>query len=277
LVEAVDSVLSQTYSDYELIVIDDGSTDNTLEILGPERVKKIKYIYQPNFGPSVARNTGIYLSRGEWVAFLDSDDLWERKKLEKQMDALQQEPEFKICYTEEKWIRNGKFVNPRKKHAKHSGWIYLQCLPLCIISPSSVIIHRSVFSRVGYFDPRLPVAEDYDFWLRICSIYPVKLIRKPLIIKRGGHPDQLSKKYWGIDRFRLQALEKMAEKTELPLSWKIATLKEIIRKSEILARGCSKRGKWEQYNFYRQKIETAKTKIRLLTHYIDANGGVKVK
>lgn len=265
VVESVESIFAQSYSDYELIVVDDGSTDNTYKVLSPFK-SKIRYIFQPNSGPALARNTGIYLSRGEWITFLDSDDLWEKRKLEKQIKKLKEEPWFKVCYTEEKWIRNGKRVNPGKKHAKYSGWIYQNCLPLCIISPSSVMIHRSVFKRVGYFDPLLSVAEDYDLWLRITSRYPVQLIQEPLIIKRGGHPDQLSKRYWGIDRFRIIALEKMLKQSHLPLSWQIATLKEIIKKARILANGCRKRKKWKEYQFYIQKIENAWKKMtRLLS------------
>jgi len=261
--EAIQSVLSQTYSFYEVIVVDDGSSDNTREIVNSFK-ERVKYFFQQNCGPSCARNKGIELSRGEWIAFLDSDDLWKKEKLEKQMEALKKEPRFKVCYTEEVWIRNGKFVNPRKRHKKYSGWIYLHCLPLCIISPSSVLIHRSVFEDVGKFDPHLPVAEDYDLWLRISSRYPIKLIPEKLIIKRGGHKDQLSKKYWGIDRFRIYALEKIAKENHLPVEWKIATLKEIVKKAEIFARGCEKRGKWEEYRIYLKKIEKAKKEIFLL-------------
>jgi len=262
VVEAIESILDQSYSDYELILVDDGSNDNTCKALISFE-SRIRYVFQPNAGPSVARNTGIHLARGEWIAFLDSDDLWDKRKLEKQIKVLE-ESQFKICYTEEKWIRNGKLVNPRKKHTKYSGWIYQYCLPLCIISPSSVMIHRSVFNQVGYFDPLLPVAEDYDLWLRISSRYPIKLIPEPLIIKRGGHPDQLSKKYWGIDRFRIIALEKMVKEPDLPLSWRLATLEEIIKKAQILASGCKKREKWKEYQFYSHKIKVTKEKIASL-------------
>ncbi len=273
--DAVESVFSQSYLNYELIVIDDGSYDDTSKIIRSFGTK-IRYFFQSNSGSSVARNKGLELSHGEWITFLDSDDLWKTEKLKKQMKILQKEPQFKICYTDEVWIRNEKFVNPGKKHLKFSGWIYPQCLPLCIISPSSVVIHRSVLQEIGSFDPSLPVAEDYDLWLRISSRYPIKLLPQKLIIKRGGHPDQLSKKYWGMDRFRIKALEKMVNQTHLSLNWRIATLQEITKKATIIANGAKKRKNWENYNFYHTKVKKAKEKILLLSsHYNSASEYVK--
>lgn len=264
--QAVESVLAQTFPDYELIVVDDGSTDDTYRQLFCFS-SRIRYVFQPNSGPSRARNTGIQISRGEWISFLDSDDTWKKEKLEQQFRNIEENSKFKIHYTDEIWIRNGRFVNPRKKHTKYSGWIYLHCLPLCIISPSSVLIHRSVFEEVGFFDTSLPVAEDYDLWLRISSIYPIKFLPQKLIIKRGGHSDQLSRIYWGIDRYRIIALEKILKKESLPVKWKIATLQEIIKKANIVARGSRKRKKWEEYNFYHHKIRDATRKIRRLLPY----------
>jgi len=265
--EAVGSVLSQTYPNYELIIVDDGSTDNTCRVLFPFKSRIKKYIFQQNSGPSAARNKGIEVSCGEWITFLDSDDLWKPEKLAKQIEVLQKESQFKVCYTDEIWIRNGRVVNPCKKHKKYSGWIYPYCLPLCIISPSSVIIHHSVLEDVGFFDTNLPVAEDYDLWLRISSRYPIKLIPEKLIVKRGGHPDQLSKICLGIDRFRVIALEKMLKKDHLSFAWRIATLKELAKKASIVANGCRKRGKWEEYYLYNSKVEKAKQEINHLLYH----------
>ena len=265
--EALESVLCQSYSHYELIVVDDGSCDNTSNFLRSLDTPA-RYFFQSNQGPSAARNKGLDLSRGEWIAFLDSDDLWKPEKLKKQMEVLQKEPRFKVCYTDEIWIRNGQFVNPRKRHAKVSGWIYPHCLPLCIISPSSVIIHRSVFEEVGRFDTKLPVAEDYDLWLRISSHYEIKLLSQKLVVKRGGHLDQLSKRYWGIDRFRIRALEKMATQSHLPISWRITTLKELAKKASVVAQGSKKRKKWQDYHFYQIKARRAHQQVSyLLSHY----------
>ncbi|RLB05643.1 MAG: glycosyltransferase family 2 protein, partial [Deltaproteobacteria bacterium] len=166
LLEAVESVLAQTYSDFELIVVDDGSTDGTEEAI-KRYGSRLIYTYQPHQGVSAARNKGIEIARGELVAFLDSDDLWLPKKLQIQVTFMDQHPEVQLCYTDEIWIRRGVRVNPKKKHAKYSGWIYPHCLPLCIISPSSALVRRGLFAQVGHFDPQLPVCEDYDFWLRV--------------------------------------------------------------------------------------------------------------
>ncbi len=102
---------------------------------------------------------------------------------------------MRVCHTDEIWIRNGRRVNARKKHGKKGGWIFQHCLPLCAMSPSSIMIHRDVFTALGGFDERLPACEDYDLWLRITARYPVLFTRQPLIEKYGGHDDQLSRKY----------------------------------------------------------------------------------
>ena len=154
--DAVESVLKQTYRDFEFWVVDDGSTDGTGEALRAFG-NKIQYIFQDNKGVSAARNLGARISRGKYLAFLDSDDLWEPKKLETQVRCMEANPQFPLCYTDEVWIRKGIRVNPRKRHAKYSGWIFEKCLPLCIISPSSVLMKRSLFDEIGGFDETLPV------------------------------------------------------------------------------------------------------------------------
>ena len=166
---------------------------------------------------------------------------------------MQQNPEAMICYTDEIWIRRGVRVNPKKKHAKHSGWIYPQCLPLCIISPSSVLMRRELLEEVGGFDPEFPVCEDYDLWLRVALRYPIHLIPEKLIVKRGGHPDQLSHRSWGNDIWRVRALLKILQK-ELPPSWRKLTVAELHRKCSILISGFEKRGKHEEAAQYREII-----------------------
>ncbi len=244
--EAIESVLSQDYKVEEIIVVDDGSEDGT-----EEEVKDypVKYIWKENGGISSARNLGIEVSRGEYLAFLDVDDLWLKKKISTQI-KLMEELNYEISYTDEIWIKDGKRINQKKKHRKYSGFIYDKCLPLCIISPSSVIIKRRVFEEVGLFDESLPVCEDYDMWLRITARFPVLFVEKPLIVKRGGHDDQLSKKYVAMDRFRIKALMKMVESGWLDPEMKRRTLLEIERKSLIVANGAKKRGKLEEAEYY---------------------------
>ena len=227
--EAVESVLTQTFQDLEVIVVDDGSQTelrtSSLELRKSAGLKesdnKIQYYLRPHKGVAAARNFGVSVAKGKYIAFLDSDDLWDKNKLKKQIDYLNlmnEEPRllvsgseaaFKICYTNEKWVRNGEHLNQMNKHQKHHGWIFEKCLPLCIISASSVLMEKAIFVELGGFDEALPVCEDYDLWLRMALRYPIAFLDKKLIIKRGGHPDQLSRKYWGMDRFRIRVLEKL--------------------------------------------------------------------
>lgn len=243
--EAIDSVFSQQYSDFELIVVDDGSTDETKEVMSSYS-PRLTYIYQAHQGVSAARNKGIDHARGTYLAFLDSDDLWLPHKLYLQIKLMEKIPEARICYTEEIWIRKGMRVNPMKKHKKYSGMIFEHCLPLCIVSPSSALIARSLLEEVGEFDEELGVCEDYDLWLRISARYPIYLIDTPLIIKRGGHDDQLSKAVNGQDRFRIKALVKLLKGDYLSPHQRELTWQELHRKCEIYGRGCIKRGKKEE-------------------------------
>lgn len=258
LKETINSVLEQSYQDFELIVVDDGSTDLTREVIQGYQVPKLIYIYQENQGVSAARNKGIQTAQGEYFAFLDSDDLWVRDKLQTQVVWMEAHPEVPACYTDEIWIRREKRVNPMKKHQKYSGWIFDKCLPLCIISPSSILMRQELFHKVGFFDETLPVCEDYDLWLRITKDHPIHFIPRPLIVKRGGHPDQLSHRYWGNDRFRIKALEKLLQAEGLTGLQREMTLNELKRKCEILAKGCLKRGKTPEAEGY-QKIPSQYT------------------
>jgi glycosyltransferase involved in cell wall biosynthesis len=249
--DAIESVLSQTYQDFGFWVVDDGSTDGTgvaLRAFG----NKIKYISQDNRGASAARNLGARVSRGKYLAFLDSDDLWEPKKLETQVRCMEINPQFPLCYTDEIWIRRGIRVNPKRRHAKYSGWIFEKCLPLCIISPSSALMKRTLFEEIGGFDETLPVCEDYDFWLRVTCRYPVLFIDKKLIVKRGGYADQLSTRSWGNDRYRVMALEKLLGSQDLEAEQKRMVLGELVRKCRILSRGFSNRGKGEEARRYEE-------------------------
>lgn len=220
-------------------MIDDGSTDATAAMI-KTNYPAVNLLSQKNMGISAARNTGIKMAKSDWLALLDSDDEWLADKLQQQMQALQENPHYLFCHTNETWVRNGLQVNPRKKHRKYGGHIFRQCLPLCVISPSSAIIHRSVFDKVGLFDETLPVCEDYDMWLRICARYPVLFLDTELLIKYGGHADQLSRKYWGMDRFRISAIEKILSDPELSVKNKKAAFNTIKEKLQIVLKGARK-------------------------------------
>ena len=252
LAAALDSVYAQSVPPLEIIVVDDGSTDHTRELLA-RHYPEVRYIFQQNQGISQARNTGITAASGEWLALLDSDDRWEPCKLEQQQAAIHANPGCKLCHSDEIWVRNGKRVNPMKKHAKHGGWIFRYCLPLCVISPSAVMIHRDIFSEIGLFDETLPACEDYDLWLRICAVYPVLYVDQPLIVKTGGHADQLSRRYWGMDRFRIQALEKILVTGVLDEQDHRAALETLLQKTAIIIQGAVKRGNHTLADSYRDK------------------------
>jgi glycosyltransferase involved in cell wall biosynthesis len=239
--EAVESVLAQTMADFEVIVVDDGSTDGTTEALAPYR-DRLRIICQRNRGVSAARNRGVAAARGRWIAFLDSDDLWKPEKLAVQTAFFKRNGKARICQTEEIWVRNGVRVNPGHRHKKPSGEIFIPSLSLCLVSPSAVMLQKSLFEEVGGFDETLAAAEDYDLWLRISAVHPVYLLEEPMVVKRGGHPDQLSKTP-GIDRFRIRALEKILDKGELTREMRRAALKTLLEKCAIYAGGCRKRGR----------------------------------
>jgi len=239
--EALTSVLAQTYHDFELIVVDDGSDDDTAAVV--QEFAGVRYVFQPNHGVSAARNRGVALSSGALLAFLDSDDLWQPRKLEQQVAFFSAHPHARICQTEELWLRHGVRVNPHAKHRKAGGDIFARSLALCLVSPSAVMLRRELFEQVGGFDETLPACEDYDLWLRIAATEPVYLIETPLVIKRGGHADQLSRRYWGMDRFRVTALGKLLDSGRLSAEQRRLVQETLRRKCEILAQGARKRGK----------------------------------
>jgi glycosyltransferase involved in cell wall biosynthesis len=246
--EAVDSVLAQDYRDFELIVVDDGSADNTSQVLDAYR-GTIKVFRQENKGVSAARNRGIAEASGRFIAFLDSDDLWLPQKLSTQVEFFNTTPDALICQTEEVWIRSGVRVNPKKRHKKPSGMIFEPSLALCLVSPSAVMIRRSLLEIVGNFDETLPLCEDYDLWLRISCRFPVYRIDTPLIIKRGGHEDQLSASF-GLDRFRIKAIKKIIESGFLSKRQYAAAVKTLKEKCNIYAAGCRKRGRIDEADYY---------------------------
>lgn len=241
---AVESVLAQTFRDYELIVVDDGSTDDTPRI-ADEYGGRVIYIRQENGGVSSARNAGLRSSGAPLVAFLDSDDAWLPGKLLAQRDFFQERPGISLVQTDEQWIRSGRRVNPMRKHLKREGDIFADSLELCLVSPSAAAMKRDLFGRYGLFDEDLPVCEDYDLWLRVTSRERVGLIGEKLVLKYGGHADQLSRRFWGMDRFRVYAIMKLLEHGELTREQRLRARDAALRKAGVLLNGAVKRGKRE--------------------------------
>jgi glycosyltransferase involved in cell wall biosynthesis len=249
---AIQSVLDQTFPALEIIVVDDASTDITPHILEKYSGKIRIITNETNQGVSYARNVGIQEARGDWLAFLDSDDQWAPTKLERQKQFHDSHPSILISQCDEIWIRNNVRVNPMSKHQKRGGWIFEACIPLCIVSPSAVIIHKSVFEHIGLFDTNLLACEDYDLWLRIAPHYEIGLLEEKLMTRFGGHDDQLSRKYWGMDRFRIMAMEKHVGSNMSPV-WKKTLLDELYHKCGVVAAGAKKRNKHEMADLYLEK------------------------
>ena len=254
LKRALHSVSSQTFVPHEIIVVDDGSSDGTKDWV-QERFPYVRYIYQDNSGVSSARNVGIQEAKGSWIAFLDSDDEWMPNKLEQQKGVVNSFQKAWLCHTNEIWIRNGVRVNQMKKHQKYGGNIFENCLDICRISPSSALIKKEVFEMVGLFDESLKVCEDYDLWLRITAVFPVIFLDQPLIIKYGGHADQLSRVDSGIEKYRITSLEKILNSNSLSISQSKIAIPELIKKLKIFSNGLEKRNKLEELNNYIKKIE----------------------
>ena len=250
LEKAIDSVLAQTYQDFELIIVDDGSTDNTADLVNSFD-RRIVYIFQDNRGAAAARNSGIRAASYDLIAFLDSDDCFTAKKLELQLDAMQKKSEYLVSHTQEIWFRNGCHLNQKKRHRKEGGFIFSRCLELCAVGMSTIMARRQLFELVGLFNEDLPCCEDYDLWLRVSARYPFLLVDHPLTIKDGGRPDQLSVKYRvGMDRFRIEAIKALLDSNSLDERQLQLAQKELVRKCRIYANGCLKHGRSQEGKIY---------------------------
>jgi predicted glycosyltransferase involved in capsule biosynthesis len=249
LPRAIESALKQTYKNYEIIIIDDGSSDETRELV--KSYQGVKYFYQENKGPASARNLGISHAEHELIAFLDSDDWFAPDKLEKQLKIMAENPEYDLSHTQEVWYRRGIHLNQKAKHKKKGGDIFAQSLKLCAISMSTVVIRRKLFSKTGLFDESFPCCEDYDYWLRVTADQQVLLIDLPLTLKDGGRPDQLSCQYMvGMDKFRIKSLKSLIENGNLNLNKFELAKKELARKCRIYGNGCLKHGRPKEAEYY---------------------------
>jgi glycosyltransferase involved in cell wall biosynthesis len=249
---AVQSVLAQSYRDFELVIVDDGSTDgfcaSDITRCTPVHQRFLHYPFRR--GVSAARNSGAAAAQGPWLAFLDSDDQWHTLKLERQMQWLTENPGYRIAQTREIWIRGDKRVNPPKTHKKIEGYIFSESLKRCMITPSSVIMQKSLFREMGGFNESLPACEDYDLWLKIAAQHAVGLIDEYLLTRFGGRADQLSAATPLLDRFRIRTLLDLLAGGRLNSGQKTLVRRELALKANIVAQGCKKRNKEHEYQQY---------------------------
>jgi glycosyltransferase involved in cell wall biosynthesis len=260
LAESITSVMAQGGVDFELIVVDDGSTDDTVVRL-PSLLEELAAAQRPvrilrteNHGPAAARNRGVAAARAELIAFLDSDDLWQPRKLQRQLDMIHN-PECLVSQTDEIWIRRGVRVNPGLRHRKRSGAFFFESLRTCLVSPSAVMMRTSIFRELGGFDEDLRAAEDYELWLRLLLEHRVELLPEPLVIKRAGHPGQLSATIPALDRFRIFALLKLLRRNDLTPSQRNAVCDALIEKCCIYGNGAARRGNTKEADWIARIVE----------------------
>jgi glycosyltransferase involved in cell wall biosynthesis len=255
LLEAIDSVVAQSFTEFELIVIDDGSTDGTGEHLTrlakPIRIERIEHS-----GPAAARNRGVALACAPMIAFLDSDDLWAPTKLERQLAFMNANPGCAISQTNEIWMRNGRRVNPGLRHRKRAGDIFIDSLRTCLISMSATMMRADLFRSLTGFDEIMRAAEDYDLWLRILIDHEAGLLDEPLVTRRGGHPDQTSATT-AIDRFRILALTKLLADDGLSPERRTAVVEVLAEKCRIYGGGLMRRGKIDQAQLFERVASQA--------------------
>ena len=255
LERALRSVKGQSYPIDEIIVCDDGSTDGTERELSP-KFPSVTWLRQENKGVASARNHAIRKAKGSWIALLDSDDEWKQEKLERQISLIASNPDSKACHTDEVWIRNGNQTILPKFMDKSSETLFARSLRRCLICPSSALLHSEVFSEIGLFDESFPVCEDYDFWLRLFLFTEPALVPEKLVVKHGGHSDQLSTTTWGMDRFRVQSMEKLLNNPNLTEKMQTEVWKALVEKCKILENGFAKRENFLEAKKYGRKKES---------------------
>lgn len=275
VLKAIESVKTQTYTPFEIIIIDDGSTDGTSTLFP---ISGVFYFKVEHCGfPGKVRNIGVEKSTGDYIAFLDSDDIWHKEKLEKQTVFINSKPKCQLLHTKEKWIMNSKVISQKKRKHNRSGNVFLDSLQGCILGPSTVLMKRALYEQFGGFNETIEVGEDYDLWLRITDREEIDYIDDELITKNAGHGDQLSFKYGFIEPFKIDVLENLIQTH----SFREENFKQVVRalllKYDIVINGCLKRSNEKEALLYQNRRkqyfreEHNEFKIRKSIRYIPGN------
>lgn len=211
--EAIESVFDQSFSDLEVIIADDGSTDNLAKAI-QKFGDQVRVIRQENRGPSVARNSGIRAAQGEYIAFLDADDIWKPEKLEKQIAAMQLSEDIGLvtCGYKKVHALSGDTIETMVRENYPDRAALLEALSLAQILPASAsgaLLRRECFDEAGLFDESLRVAEDWDMWLRVAKRFEVRFVEEPLVILRDGD----AKPAYRTLRFEENSVRAMIDRT----------------------------------------------------------------
>lgn len=236
LARTIKSVLRQTYKNFEILIVDDHSTENILSVV---QNYNVSYLRSAGKGVSAARNTGIRHAKGEWIAFLDSDDEWTPDKLEKQTNSIQKN-HLRFVHSDEVWMRNGTIFPQKAKHKKSGGFLFEKCAERCVIGASTVLVQKNLLLEMNLFDENFVVCEDFDLWLRISAQEEIGFLNEALTIKHGGHPEQLSLQYHSMDLWRVRALVKHLHRNDLSLQQKAALTSSLKFKANVLLKGYKK-------------------------------------
>lgn len=222
--QAIESVLDQTYQDVELIIVNDGSTDMTEKVI-QKYLNRISYIFQTNKGIAAARNIGIRASRGEYIAFLDSDDIWLPEKLKLQVNYLSTHLDTDLVYADYATFDNGGILEENFAFARQVprpiGYIFQELLLKCLIFTSTVMLKRKVLEKTGLFDERFLIGEDYDLWLRISAEHKIGYITE-VVSKYRRHPSSITARDLSTNKpWEIKVIEKALkmfpeEKTKMP-------------------------------------------------------------
>lgn len=278
VMRAISSVLRQSFTDFELIVVDDGSKASLTEAKQLCEQAGHRFLSISHRGAAAARNYGAKQARGEWLCFLDSDDSWLPTKLERQLAFHREQTELALSQCEEIWYRSGVRVNPRNVHRMPDGEAFSASLERCVVSFSAVMLRRALYLESGGCDERLIVCEDYDLWIRLAANYSFGLLREPLVEKFGGALDQLSKSQVAIDRFRVFSLLKNFNLLKLTRDQQFALLAVLKKKAEILAAGATKRGEFERAGLYQRIVEVVESGDRgLISEMVEELSSVELR